>query len=137
MEPSGDVATKGTLLTRTKEFAKRIVLVVNEMPVSPAGIVIGKQLLRSATSVGANYRAACRSRSAKEFCARLGVVEEEADKSACWIELLVETGIFSERRMSLLLEEAKSITAMVVASIKTARRKAKESKARKSSPKPR
>lgn len=83
--------------------------------------VIGKQLLRSATSVGANYRAACRARSTKEFIAKLGVVEEEADESEYWLELLMDGEIVKREVLADLHNEASEIVAMVVASIKTAR----------------
>ena len=81
--------------------------------------VIGKQLLRSGTSVGANYRAACRARSPQEFRAKLGIVEEEADESSYWIELLVEAGLVKETLVEGLLKEANEILAIVIASIKT------------------
>jgi four helix bundle protein len=87
-----------------------------------AGRHIGGQLLRSGTSVGANYRAACRARSPAEFCAKLGIVEEEADESIYWMELLVEGQLVPERLLSNLVKEANEIVALVVASIKTARR---------------
>jgi len=71
--------------------------------------------------VGSNYRAACRARSPAEFCAKLGIVEEEADESVFWMELLVEAGLIKQSRLADLLQEANEIVAMVVASIKTAR----------------
>jgi four helix bundle protein len=80
--------------------------------------------LRSATSVGANYRSACRGRSAAEFQAKLGIVEEEADEPAFWIEMLVEAGLVKFERVKELLAEANALTAIVVTSIKTARRNA-------------
>lgn len=83
--------------------------------------VIGRQLLRSATSVGANYRAACRARSTAEFVAKLGIVEEEADESIFWMELLSEGEVVPADRLSELLREGNEILAMVVASIRTAR----------------
>jgi four helix bundle protein len=83
--------------------------------------VIGRQLLRSATSVGANYRSACRGRSPAEFCAKLGIVEEEADESAYWMELLIEGEVVGREVLADLHAEAGEIVAMVVASIRTAR----------------
>jgi len=83
--------------------------------------VIGVQLLRAGTSVGANYRAACRARSRKEFIAKMGIVEEEADESQFWLELLLERGPVDPQRASPLREEAGRIVAMTVASIRTAR----------------
>ena len=84
--------------------------------------VIGRQLLRSATSVGANYRAACRGRSPAEFCAKLGIVEEEADESIYWLELLADGKIVKRELLTALLDEANQITAMVVASLQTAKK---------------
>lgn len=78
--------------TRTKEFALRIVRLVEALPRNRACDIIGKQLLRSGTSAGANYRAACRARSQADFIAKMGIVEEESDESVYWIELLVESG---------------------------------------------
>ena len=94
---------------------------VDALPGTRAAGVIGQQLMRSATSVGANYRAACRGRSPAEFVAKLGIVEEEADESIYWFELLIETGLMSEAQLKDLIREANEITAMVVASIRTSR----------------
>jgi len=110
------------LKIRTKEFALRVIKLVDSLPNKRSCDVIGKQLLRSATSVGANYRSACRGRSNAEFCSKLGIVEEEADESAYWIELLIETKVVREELLAALLIEANEIVAMVVASIRTARR---------------
>jgi four helix bundle protein len=106
---------------RTKRFALRIMRLVDRLPSRRSADVLGKQLLRCATSVGANYRAACRGRSADEFRAKLGIVEEEADESLYWIELLVEGGLVKEELVKDLHQEAGEILAMVVASIKTSR----------------
>jgi four helix bundle protein len=76
---------------RTKKFALRVIRLVDSLPNRRSARVMGDQLLRSGTSVGANYRAACRARSRKEFCSKLGIVEEEADESAYWMELLIES----------------------------------------------
>ena len=78
------------LKQRTRQFALRVIRLTEALPHSPAGEVIGRQLLRSATSVGANYRAACRGRSRADFVNKIGVVEEEADESHYWLELIVE-----------------------------------------------
>src|SRR5262245_33129291 len=83
----------GDLQRRTKQFAMRIIRLVERLPNTRTADVIGRQLLRSGTSVGANYRSACRARSPAEFCAKMGIVEEEADESGYWIELLVESGL--------------------------------------------
>ncbi len=112
---------KGNLKTRTKSFAIRVIRLVDSLPRSQSCRVIGNQLLRAATSVGANYRAACRGRSTAEFAAKLGIVEEEADECIYWMELLVEASIVPGGRLGELLIEANEITAMIVASIRTAR----------------
>src|SRR4029077_5658907 len=83
--------------------------------------VVGNHLLRSGTSVGANYRAACRARSTAEFCSKLGIVEEEADESAYWMELLIESELIRETLLKDLLAEADALVRIVVTSIKTAR----------------
>jgi four helix bundle protein len=113
---------------RTRCFAVRVIRLVDSLPNRRSADVIGRQLLRSATSVGANYRAACRARSPAEFRAKLGVVEEEADESAYWMELLVEADLIRQKLMSDLLVEANAILAMVVASIKTSRRNSQRAK---------
>jgi four helix bundle protein len=114
-------AAESPLLLRSKEFARRIVRLVDSLPHRRSADVIGKQLLRSATSVGANYRAARRARSRAEFSAKLGIVEEEADESIYWLELLIDTELVRKDLLADLLQEANEITAMVVASLKTVR----------------
>ena len=106
---------------RTKAFALRVIRLVEALPRTRAADVIGGQLLRCGTSVGANYRAACRPKSSADFIAKMSIVEEECDESAYWMELPVEAGIMKASRMSSLMSEADEILAMVVASIRTAR----------------
>jgi four helix bundle protein len=106
---------------RTKLFALRTVRLVNELPYGKTADVIGRQLLRAATSVAANYRAACRARSRKEFLAKLGIVEEEADESHFWLEVLAEGGLVQGDRVEGLRKEAGELVAIIVASIHTAR----------------
>jgi len=106
---------------RTKAFALRIVRLVGALPKTRSSDVIGKQLLRSGTAVGANYRAACRARSQADFVAKMGIVEEECDESVYWIELLVESEEIKKALVEDLLREANEILSMVVASRKTAR----------------
>ena len=113
--------TPEQLKERMKQFALRVIRLVDALPKGKGAEVIGGQLLRSATSVAANYRAACRARSRAEFVAKLGVVEEEADESAFWLELLMESGIMPETRLADLMQEASELTAIIVASRKTAR----------------
>jgi four helix bundle protein len=96
--------------------------------------VIGRQLLRCGTSVGANYRAACRGRSISDVIAKLGVVEEEADESIYWLELLVDSHIAPPESISIPRKEANEIVAMIVASIKTLRGRKQYDEARKSAP---
>jgi four helix bundle protein len=109
------------LKERTKSFALRVIRLTEALPKGRTADVIGKQLLRSGTSVGANYRAACRSKSTADFIAKMGIVEEEADETIYWMELLVESGLMSQERLAELLNEANEILAIVVASIKTAK----------------
>ena len=109
------------LKRRTKAFAIRIIRLVEALPNTSTARVIGNQLLRSGTSVGANYRAACRARSQADFVSKIGVVEEEADESAYWLELLVEAGILSIDRIKDLLNEANELTAIFTSSGRTAK----------------
>jgi four helix bundle protein len=110
------------LQARTHQFALRIIRLVDSLPKSRSADHIAGQLLRSGTSVGANYRAACRARSPAEFRSKLGIVEEESDESALWLELLGDSKLIRKERLSDLHREANEITAMVVASIKSSRR---------------
>lgn len=109
------------LRDRSKQFAIRIVRLCQSLPKTEEGRVIGKQLLRCGTSVAANYRAACRSRSKAEFISKLGVVVEEADECVFWLELLVDLGIVSQSKMDSLLKEANELLAIFAASQRTAR----------------
>jgi len=104
------------LKLRTKKFALRIVKVFQALPRSEDARTLGKQLLRSGTSVAANYRAVCRSRSKAEFVARLGIVVEEIDGTVFWLELLVESGIISPARLGDLRREANELLAIFVSS---------------------
>ena len=118
-----DIASKPEVLRdRTKQFALRIVRLFRSLPNSPDAQVMGKQLLRSGTSVGANYRAVCRARSRAEFIARISVVAEEADESVFWMELLTESNAVPETRAAELLKEARELTAIFTKSRITAKR---------------
>jgi four helix bundle protein len=110
------------LKSRTKQFAIRIIRLVQSLPRNDEARVIGKQLLRSGTSVAANYRAVCRSRSNPEFIAKVGTAIEEADETAFWLELLYESSIVSEQRIALLLQEANELVKILAASRRTASR---------------
>ena len=107
---------------RTKLFALRVIRLVSTLPRDRATDVIARQLLRCATSVGANYRAACRARSQADFISKMGIVEEEADESLYWMELLIHSDLVPESRLSELMSEGNEIVSIVVASIKTAKR---------------
>jgi len=109
------------LKQRTQAFAVRTIRLVQTLPRSKAADVIGHQLLRSGTSVAANYRAARRARSRKEFLAKMGIVEEEADESAFWLELLVDADLLRASEVVDLKGEALQLVAITVASIRTAR----------------
>ena len=115
---------------RTKQFALRILKLVEALPNTVAGRTIGGQLVRSGTSVGSNYRAACRGRSKAEFIAKLGIVEEEADESAYWLELIIEGALLNALLVQPLLDEANELTRMAAKSRVTAsgRYKTKSSK---------
>jgi four helix bundle protein len=109
---------------RTKRFSIRVIKLVDALPRDLTSKTISHQLLRSATSVAANYRAAVRSRSRAEFIAKLGIVEEECDESLFWLELLVELDRVKPALIENLQREGDEILAITVASIKTARRNA-------------
>ncbi len=108
------------MIARTKQFALRIMKLVGALPRTVQGRAIASQLMRSGTSVAANYRAACRSRSKAEFVAKLGTVEEEADETAFWLELIIEGSLLAAAQIQPLLLEAGEIVAMTAASKKTA-----------------
>ena len=111
------------LKQRTKVFALRIIKLVDALPNNPAGRVIGNQLLRAGTSVGANYRAACRAKSKSDFIYKINIVEEEVDESAFWLELIVESELMPKNKIESLLKEADELTAIFVSTIKTAKSK--------------
>jgi four helix bundle protein len=109
------------LRERTKGFALRILRLFRSLPRTAEAQIIGKQLLRSGMSVAANYRAACRSRSRSEFVSKIGVVLEEADETAFWIEFLADAKVMKKERLEKLLSEALELTAIFSASRKTAK----------------
>jgi four helix bundle protein len=110
------------LKQRTKKFALEVIKLVETLPNDRTSHVIGGQLLRAGTSVGANYRAACRAKSAADFISKMGTVEEEADESGYWVELLVDAAKVKSERAAHVLEESGELVAIAVASINTARR---------------
>ena len=114
--------TPKELKDRTKRFAVDVIRLCRELPPTLDGRRLGQQLLDAATSVAANYRAACRARSRAEFIAKIGIVLEEADESLFWLELMTETQLVTVPRAEKLLREADELTAIFVTSLKTARR---------------
>lgn len=110
-----------TFKTRTKKLAVAIIKEVDKLPRSLAPDVIGKQLVRSGTSIGANYRAACRAKSTADMINKMKIVEEEGDETEYWLELLVEAGMIAQNQIADIYEETDEILAMTVASIKTLR----------------
>jgi four helix bundle protein len=117
--------TEIELKNRTKQFALRILKVVDALPDTKAGRIIANQLGRAGTSVGANYRAVCRSRSSAEMISKLSVVEEEADGSGSWLEITGEHGLMTADKLEPLHKEAGELVAIMVASRKTLLRKPK------------
>jgi four helix bundle protein len=109
------------LKRRTKAFALQIIKLVESLPRSRTGEVLGKQLLESGTSAGANYRAACRAKSPADFISKMGIVEEEADETIYWMELLLESGLLKKDDVVHLIEEANQLLAISVSSINTAK----------------
>ena len=104
---------------RTKALALRVIKLVSSLPKDTVSEVIGKQLIRSGTSVGANYRAACRARSTADLIAKLRIVEEEADECLYWMDLIVEAKLVDVTNLRSIMSETNEILAMTVASIKT------------------
>lgn len=111
------------LRKRTKAFALRAIRLTEALPSTTTGRVIKRQFVKCGTSVGANYRAATRAKSTADFISKMGTVEEEADECMYWMELIVEGNLMAEERVSSLYDEADQILAMVVASIKTAKKR--------------
>jgi len=109
------------LKRRTKSFALMAIRLCQELPRGQASTVITRQLLRSSTSVGENYRAVCRARSTADFVSKLGIVLEEADENLFWLELLIESGVARPDKTAPLLREANELVSIFVASLRTAK----------------
>ena len=109
------------LKQRTQEFALRVIRMVRALPKGQEGKVLGNQVLRSATSVGANYRSAQRGKSKADFIAKLAIAEEEADETCYWLELIIAAELLPTERVAPLLAEGKEITAILTAAGKTAK----------------
>jgi len=107
---------------RTKAFAIKKVRLLESLPQKGTAYILGGQLLRSGTSVGANYRSACRAKSTADFVAKMGIVEEEIDETMYWLEVFIEIGTLKAEAVETILKEADELLAIVVASIKTARK---------------
>ncbi|HDZ21784.1 MAG TPA: four helix bundle protein [Phycisphaerae bacterium] len=126
--------TPDELRRRTKTFALRTIRLTESLPKRRTADVIGRQLLRSGTSVGANYRSACRAKSTADFVAKLGIVEEELDECVYWMELIVEEGLVPDGQLKPLVKETDELLSIVVSSINTARRKSRAKSPSKNNP---
>jgi len=115
--------SKDELKKRTKQFALRIIKVVDASPKTTSGFVIGKQIVKAGTSVAANYRATCRARSDPDFLSKITVVEEEADESLFWLEMIVESGMLPKKKLGDLIKEADELTAIFTATGKSMKAK--------------
>jgi len=113
--------TKEELKKRTKRFALMIIKLIEELPDTKAGRTIGNQIIRSGTSVAANYRSACRSRSTADFISKVTVVEEECDETLFWLELIEESNLIRKEKLLDILKEADELTAIFTASGRTAK----------------
>jgi four helix bundle protein len=118
---------------RTKLFSLRVIKLVESLSNGRIETILGNQLLRSGTSVGANYRSACRAKSTADFIFKMSIVEEEADETIYWMELLIEAGLLERDRLEKLITEANQLVAMTVASINTAKNKMKNRKSERAS----
>jgi len=112
---------KEDLQRRTKRFGVDVIALIRSLPSDAAAAHIGHQLIRSGTAVGANYRASCRAKSKADFVSKMGTVEEEADESVYWLEMLVDSQIVARKAVERLLDEGEQLLKIVVASINTAR----------------
>ena len=115
-----------TLKKRTKQFGLRVINLVESLPPTKTANVVGNQLLRCGTSVGANYRSACRARSKAEFIAKASISIEETDESLYWTEILADTGIIAPEKMVALMQEGNELIAILTSSVKTAKRHLRE-----------
>jgi len=113
---------------RTKKFALRIIKLVEALPKTKTGEIVGKQLLRCGTSVAANYRAACRAKSDLDFLSKMGIVEEESDESIFWLEIIIDSGLMQRELVSPLLQESNEILAIVISSKITFKKRLKDNK---------
>lgn len=126
----GTLDRSDALKSRTKQFSLRVIRLFKGLPRSEEAKIIGRQVLRSGTSIGANYRAACRVRTSKEFASKIRIVVEEADETAYWLELLIEGGIVAKNRLDALLAEINELVAIFAASLHTVQARNRRSMAR-------
>ena len=115
----GPTVNSEAMKRRTKQLALVVIRLCRTLPQSPEGRIISHQLLRSATSVAANYRAVCRARSTADFTSKLGLVLEEADETLFWLELLVDAGVAQQQQIRIPLDEANQLVSIFVASLRT------------------
>ncbi len=115
----GSTVNSEAMKGRTKQFALIVIRLCRTLPPSPEARIISRQLLRSATSVAANYRAVCRARSTADFTSTLGLVLEEADEALFWLELLVDAGVAARQQINVPLDEANQLVSIFVASLRT------------------
>ncbi len=118
--------TEQELINRMKQMALHAIKLVQSLPKNDASKVLGRQLLRSATSTAANYRAACKARSHKDFINKLGIAEEEADETQFWLEMISDTELSNTTQLNDLLQETKELTAILAASRITAQKRSKK-----------
>jgi four helix bundle protein len=116
---------KQDLKERTKRFALKVIKLVETLPRGRTADTLGRQLLNAGTSVGTNYRAACRARSTADFISKMGIVEEESDETIYWVELLIHSALVRKEDVIDLLDEGNQLLAINVSSIRTARRNKK------------
>ncbi|OGO29550.1 MAG: four helix bundle protein [Chloroflexi bacterium RBG_16_54_18] len=109
------------LKKRTKSFGIRVIKLVEALPNSNTARIIGNQLLRSGTSIGANYHSALRARSKTDFISKIGIVIEETDESLYWMEILAEINLVSKERLSELMQEANELTSIFITTVKSTR----------------
>jgi four helix bundle protein len=113
---------------RTKQIGLEVIKLIDELPYKPSVWVITRQIVKSSTSIGANYRAACRAKSTPDFLNKLKIVEEETDETIYWLEVLTESGIILKERVSDLLSETNEILSIIVATINTVKNKSSNQK---------
>ena len=110
---------------RTKQIGLKVIKLIDDLPNKPSALAISKQIVRSSTSIGANYRAACRAKSAPDFINKLKIVEEETDETLYWLEILEESSLIQMDKISDLMKEVNEILSIIAATINTVKKKLK------------